>query len=252
MMPPPVIPVVEAQALTRDFAFGGATVHALRGVDLAVTPGEMVAVAGRSGSGKTTLLNLLGGIDRPTSGRVVLLGDREVSSMTEDGLVDLRRHEVAYIFQTFGLLPYLSAAENVEIPLRLRREEPRERDRRVLELLDLVGLAGRARHRPLEMSGGEQQRVAIARALAGDPKLLLADEPTGQLDSETALRIVLLLRDVMRWRDLTIVVATHDPQLLDVADRVKELRDGRFTDAARYEPVSRHSRPGAAPQPGAG
>ena len=224
----PVIPVVEAHSLTRDFAFGGATVHALRGVDMAVTPGEMVAVAGRSGSGKTTLLNLLGGIDRPTSGRVVFLGDREVSSMTEEDLVDLRRHHVAYIFQTFGLLPYLSAAENVEIPLRLRREEPRERDRRVLELLDLVGLADRAHHRPMEMSGGEQQRVAIARSLAGDPKLLLADEPTGQLDSETALRIVLLLREVMRWRDLTVVVATHDRHLLDVADRVLELHDGQL------------------------
>jgi len=224
----PVIPVVEAHSLTRDFAFGGATVHALRGVDMAVTPGEMVAVAGRSGSGKTTLLNLLGGIDRPTSGRVVFLGDREVSSMTEEDLVDLRRNHVAYIFQTFGLLPYLSAAENVEIPLRLRREEPRERDRRVLELLDLVGLADRAHHRPMEMSGGEQQRVAIARALAGDPKLLLADEPTGQLDSETALRIVLLLREVMRWRDLTVVVATHDRHLLDVADRVLELHDGQL------------------------
>src|SRR5205823_4364374 len=151
----PAVPTVEAIDVSRDFAFGGSVVHALRGVDLRVAPGELLAVAGRSGSGKTTLLNLLRGVDRPTSGRVLFKGTQEVSSMSEDELVGLRRRHVAYIFQTFGLLPYLSAAENVEIPLRLRHEAPGVRDQRVLELLDLVGLAGRAHHRPNELSGGE-------------------------------------------------------------------------------------------------
>ena len=225
-------PVVEAVGLTREYTIGGSTVRALRGVDLSVVEGELVAVRGRSGSGKTTLLNLLGGLDRPTSGRVLIEG-REVTAMSETELVDLRRHHVAFIFQTFGLIPYLSAAENVEIPLRLLRTEPLERDRRVLELLELVDLDDRARHRPMELSGGEQQRVAIARSLAGAPRLLLADEPTGQLDSETGHRIMELLRSVMRQRTLTAIVATHDPRILDVADRVLELRDGALVHDGR-------------------
>ena len=219
--------LVEAVGLVRDFVFGGATVHALRGVDLVVGVGELVAVRGRSGSGKTTLLNLLGGLDRPTAGRVLVEG-RDVTAMSEAELVELRRRHVAYIFQGFGLIPYLSAIENVEVPLRLVRAAPVERDRRALELLDLVGLAGRARHRPMELSGGEQQRVAIARAMAAEPRLLLADEPTGQLDSETGHRVMELLRAVMRERDLTAVVATHDPRILELADRVVELRDGEL------------------------
>ncbi len=217
--------VIEGIGLARDYRFGGSTVQALRGVDLAASRGELLAVRGRSGSGKTTLLNLLGGLDRPTRGRVLLDG-REISAMSETELLEVRRRHVSFIFQTFGLVPYLSAAENVEIPLRLLRAEPGERDQRVLELLELVGLAGRARHRPMELSGGEQQRVAIARALAGNPRVLLADEPTGQLDSETGHRVMELLRSVMRQRDLTAIVATHDPRILDVADRVVELRDG--------------------------
>ena len=148
--------------------------------------------------------------------------------MTEDELVDVRRRSVAFIFQAFGLVPILSAAENVEIPLRLVRAEARGRDRRVRELLELVGLGGRAKHRPHELSGGEQQRVAIARALANRPRILLADEPTGQLDSETGHVIMLLLRDVVRTEGVTAIVATHDPVMLDVADRIVELRDGEM------------------------
>jgi putative ABC transport system ATP-binding protein len=223
-------PVVEATGLTRDYPSGEGVVHALRAVDLVVERGQLVAVRGRSGSGKTTLLNLIGGLDRPTSGRV-RIADRDVAAMAEGELVELRRRHVSYIFQTFGLIPYLSAAENVEIPLRLVRAEPRERERRVAELLELVGLSGRAKHRPYELSGGEQQRVAIARALANEPALLLADEPTGQLDSETGHRIMELLRAVMETRRVTAIVATHDPQLLDVADRVVELRDGHLSEA---------------------
>ena len=221
--------VVEAIGVTRDYPSGDGVVHALRGIDLSVGRGQLLALKGRSGSGKTTLLNLLGGLDRPTSGRVILDG-RELSSMRESELVEVRRRSVAFIFQAFGLVPILSAAENVEVPLRLVRAPSRERDRRVEELLDLVGLGDRTRHRPHELSGGEQQRVAIARALANRPTLLLADEPTGQLDSETGHSIMQLLRSIVRHEGITAVVATHDPLMLDVADRVLELNDGRLME----------------------
>jgi putative ABC transport system ATP-binding protein len=220
-------PLLEAVDVVRDYPSGDTTIHALRGVSMAAEPGELVAVRGRSGSGKTTFLNILGGLDKPTSGRVIIDG-HEVSSMSEDELVGVRRRSVAFIFQSFGLVPILSAAENVEIPLRLVRTDPKARDARVRELLELVGLGGRAKHRPHELSGGEQQRVAIARALANRPRILLADEPTGQLDSETGHVIMTLLRDVVRTEGVTAVVATHDPVMLDVADRVLELRDGEL------------------------
>ena len=227
-------PILEAIDLVRDYPSGESIIHALRGVSLETWPGQLLAVRGRSGSGKTTLLNILGGLDRPTSGRVLIDG-REISAMTEDEMVDVRRRSVAFIFQSFGLVPILSAAENVEIPLRLVRTEARERDARVRELLELVGLGGRAKHRPYELSGGEQQRVAIARALANRPGILLADEPTGQLDSETGHMIMLLLRDVVRTEGVSAIVATHDPVMLDVADRTIELRDGELFE----EPLRR-------------
>ena len=221
--------MVVAESLTRDYPSGDSVIHALRGIDLSVGRGELMAVKGRSGSGKTTLLNLLGGLDKPTSGRVLVDG-MEVSGMTESQLVDFRRNTVAFIFQAFGLVPILSAAENVEIPLRLVRADPTVRDDRVMELLELVGLAERANHRPHELSGGEQQRVAIARALANRPKLLLADEPTGQLDSTTGHAIMATLRAVVRAEGVTAVVATHDPALLDLADRILEIQDGRIRE----------------------
>jgi putative ABC transport system ATP-binding protein len=224
-------PMVEALGLERDYPSGDTVLHALRGIDLRVGRGELLAVRGRSGSGKTTLLNLLGGLDRPTAGTVVIDG-HEVSSLSEDRLVEVRRRVVAFVFQSFGLVPILTASENVEIPLRLVHSEPRARDERVAHLLDLVGLAERARHRPHELSGGEQQRVAIARALANRPKLLLADEPTGQLDSETGHRIMLLLRSIVRSEGVTAIVATHDPMMLDVADRIVQLRDGQLLEQA--------------------
>ena len=222
-----VTPLVEAVELVRDYPVGDTVVHAVRSINLSIAPGELIAVRGRSGSGKTTLLNLLGGLDQPTSGRVVVDG-LEISSMSEDALVDVRRKTVAFVFQAFGLVPFLTAAENVEVPLRLVHASGRDRDARVATLLDVVGLADRAKHRPHELSGGEQQRVALARALANAPKLLLADEPTGQLDSDTGHVIMLLLRSIVRHEGITAVVATHDPLMLDVADRVFELRDGRF------------------------
>ncbi len=227
--------IIEAIDLSRDYPSGDSVVHALRGVNLSVGRGQLLAVRGRSGSGKTTLLNLLGGLDRPTTGRVLVDGT-EISGLGEEALVELRRTTVAFIFQTFGLVPILTAAENVEVPLRLVRADPFERDRRVEELLELVGLADRARHRPWELSGGEQQRVAIARALANRPKILLADEPTGQLDLETGHMIMTLLRTIVTVEGITTVVATHDPMMLDVADRVVELHDGELvppTDADR-------------------
>ena len=225
--------MVVAESLTRDYPSGDSVVHALRGISFSVGRGQLLAVKGRSGSGKTTLLNLLGGLDKPSGGQVVVDG-AEVSAMSERELVDFRRNTVAFIFQAFGLVPILSAAENVEIPLRLVRTDPAQRDERVMDLLDLVGLGERANHRPHELSGGEQQRVAIARALANRPKLLLADEPTGQLDSTTGHAIMATLRTVVRAEGVTAVVATHDPALLDLADRVLEIQDGRIREV---EPV---------------
>jgi putative ABC transport system ATP-binding protein len=229
--------VVETRDLVREYAVGGGVVRAVDGISLAVEPGQLVAVRGRSGSGKTTLLSLIGALDRPTSGSAHVVG-LPVSEMPEKELVAFRRRTIGFIFQAFGLLPILSAAENVEIPLRLVAEEPRARDSRVRELLEMVGLADRAGHRPFELSGGEQQRVAIARALANRPRLLLADEPTGQLDSHTGHDVMALIREIVVREGTTAIVATHDPALIDLADRVVELRDGRVVDGAgRVSPL---------------
>jgi putative ABC transport system ATP-binding protein len=216
-----------AQGVVRTYGEGASAVRALRGVDLDVAEGELLAIRGRSGSGKTTLLNLLGGLDAADGGRIVV-ADQEVTAMDGAGLARLRRDVVSYVFQSFGLLPMLSAAENIGVPLRLRKVPAAEREQRAHALLTLVGLEGHANHLPGELSGGQQQRVAIARALANAPKLLLADEPTGQLDSQTAQLIMALLSGVVRSEGVTAVVATHDPALLDIADRVLELRDGRL------------------------
>jgi putative ABC transport system ATP-binding protein len=218
-------PIAATEALDRDYATGDSVVHALQHVAVRIGRGELTVVHGRSGSGKTTLLNMLGGLDRPTRGRVWVDGE-EVSALGEEELVRLRREKIGFVFQAFGLIPILTAAENVEVPLRLQRELPAARTKRVGELLELVGLAGRARHRPHELSGGEQQRVAIVRALANRPSLLIADEPTGQLDSTNARTIMHVIRELVRSEGVSAVVATHDPLLLDVADRVVELRDG--------------------------
>lgn len=218
--------MITARGLTRTYGSAAAPVHALHDVSLDVAPGELVAVVGRSGSGKTTLLNLLGGLDRPDAGTVRVAGT-EVTDLDDDGLSTLRRDTVSYIFQTFGLLTALTAAENVGLPLRLRRTPVAERERRVALLLDLVGLDGHARQRPDELSGGQQQRVAIARALAGSPRVLLADEPTGQLDTETGLGVMALLRAVVESEGVTAVVATHDAVLMSLADRVLAISDGR-------------------------
>ena len=218
--------VLRGVGLGRRYGSGQTAVEALAGVDVEVRAGRLTVVRGPSGSGKTTLLNLLGGLDRPTSGRV-LLGDDVLSELSEAELAAARRDRIGYVFQNFGLIPVLSAAENVEVPLRLRRMERGQRDERVAEVLELVGLTRHAGQRPGELSGGQQQRVGVARALVARPEVLIADEPTGQLDSETAERIMDLMLEVTRIRGTATVVATHDPLLISRADEVLELRDGR-------------------------
>ncbi|MDX6364641.1 ABC transporter ATP-binding protein [Streptomyces sp. NPDC058274] len=221
--------MVRVENVHRSYGTGAAAVHALRGVSFEVPRGELVALKGRSGSGKTTLLNLVGGLDTADEGSISVDG-RELARLDENGLLELRRDRIGFVFQSFGLIPILTAAENVGVPLRLRRTEPREREERVELLLSLVGLADHAAQRPGELSGGQQQRVAIARALANNPALLIADEPTGQLDAETGIAVMELLRAVVRSERVTALVATHDATLLGLADRVLELSDGEIVE----------------------
>ena len=222
---------VRARGLTRRYRDGRHERLALAGVDLDVRPGEYVVVFGRSGAGKTTLLNLLGGLDRPDEGTVELdgadLDGIALGGLGRDRLAGLRRDRIGFVFQTFGLLAELTAAENVEVPLRLRRTPADERDARVRAALELVGLGLRGRHFPEQLSGGEQQRVAVARALVAEPPLVLADEPTSQLDAANSHAIAALLRELVDTRGLTAVVATHDPIVVAAADRTIELDDGR-------------------------
>jgi putative ABC transport system ATP-binding protein len=220
--------IVSVSGVTRTFR-GGVPVHALRGVSLTIRRGHLVALVGRSGSGKTTLLNIIGGLDSPDAGEVSVAG-RDVTRMSQRDRAMLRRGTVSFIFQSFGLIPMLSAAENIGIPLRIAAKSARERDRRVQLLLSVVGLEEHARQRPNELSGGQQQRVAIARALACQPELLIADEPTGQLDSDTGRQIMRLLRTVVQAEGITALVATHDSALLELADDVLHLEDGLLVD----------------------
>jgi putative ABC transport system ATP-binding protein len=217
--------LIEVDGLWRTYASSAGEVHALRDISLSVDRGELVALVGRSGSGKTTLLNCIGGLDQPTAGTVAINGS-VVTSMNEDQRTQLRRDELAFIFQTFGLVPMLSARENVGLPLRLRKAPVEQREQRVAHLLDLVGLANHAEQRPSELSGGQQQRVAIARALANSPRLLIADEPTGQLDAETGATIMALLQSVVRSEGMTAIISTHDQSLQAMADRSIRLADG--------------------------
>ena len=217
--------VVRAEGLTRTYGSGDTATRALRDVSVDVGAGEFVVVRGPSGSGKTTLLNLIGGLDHPTSGRV-FIGGTDVTDAPADTWVTLRRTTVAYVFQAFALIPYLSAAENIELPLRIAGASIAERRERVADLLDVVGLGGHANQRPGELSGGQQQRVGLARALANRPRLLIADEPTGQLDSGTAAAMMALISDLVHQQGVAAIVSTHDPAMAAVADRVIELVDG--------------------------
>ncbi len=224
-LPPADGVLLDARGLVRDFRSGDGVVHVLRGLDLTVRRGAIVGITGRSGAGKTTLLNILGALDRPDAGSVVIDGVR-LDALDESGLVRMRRETVSHVFQASSLVPILSAAENVEIPLRLRGTAPAARDARVAEMLEGVGLGRRAAHRPEELSGGEQQRVAVARALAGRPAIVLADEPTAQLDHDTSRAIAALLRRAVIDDGVTLLLTSHDPTLLEIADEVLELREG--------------------------
>lgn len=213
---------LRGESLRRSFGAGVGRVDVLSGLDIVVEPGALTVVTGRSGAGKTTLVNILGGLDRPDSGRV-LLDDEVLSEASRERLLELRRTRIGMVFQDFGLIPVLTAAENIEVPLRLAREEPRRRDARVAELLERMGLSRHARHLPSQLSGGQQQRVGIARALAAAPTVVLADEPTAQLDQETAASVLDLLVDLTRERGLAMLVTTHDPLVVARADQVIHL-----------------------------
>ncbi len=226
-------PTVDVQEVNRAFHTAGTTVHAVREVSFEVAHGEFLAIVGRSGSGKTTLLNLIAGLDKPDSGSVLVAGE-DITRYNDRQMTEFRRHTIGFVFQSFGLLPLLSAAENVELALRIAGTGLRARSRRTDELLEQVGLGPRAGHRPYELSGGEQQRVAVARALANAPPLLIADEPTGELDSATGAQIFQLLRDVAD-SGVTVITATHDPFVIDHVDRVIEMDDGAVTDTAHVE-----------------
>ena len=218
-------PIISSRELTRVFGTGEKAVVAVDCVTLDILTGEIVGFTGRSGSGKTTLLNLLSGLDRPTSGNVYFQG-QEISTLDEAGLTKLRRHKIGFVFQSFGLMPLLSAEENVELPLHLSGLGWRERRGRALQALELVGLRSRARHRPYELSGGEQQRTSIARALVTEPEVVFADEPTGELDTTTAHSIAEILRDIAIKQGSTVLIATHDPIMAGICDRTMELVDG--------------------------
>ena len=220
-------PIIRTESLTRVYHIGTRRVEALRGVDLAVAPGTLVALRGRSGSGKTTLLNCIGGLDRPTSGRVWFEG-QDVSRLSERKRVRLRRRRIGFVFQSFGLLPTYSASENVDLMLRLAGVRRRQRRQRVEEVLGLVGLQKWANHRPFELSGGQQQRLAIARAISTRPALILADEPTGELDSATGQQVLMLLRRIVDQEGATVLIATHDLTVDQFADEVHHLQDGVF------------------------
>jgi putative ABC transport system ATP-binding protein len=219
--------LVTATNLARTFLIGSEEVHAVHDVNLEIVSGKLLAITGRSGSGKTTLLNLLAGLDTPTSGTVFFEG-QDLSKLAERELTELRRHRIGFVFQSFGLLPLLSSFENVELPLRIAKWDTDERRRRTELCIDQVGLSARSRHRPYELSGGELQRLAIARALVHQPSLILADEPTGELDLATGQAIYKLLKDISSQENVGIVVATHDVLMAEIADEIKEISDGTF------------------------
>ena len=223
--------VVETEDLWRVYKTGAQEVAALRGVSLKVEPGRFTVVMGRSGSGKTTLLNCIGGLDHPTSGIVRVFG-RDISGLNDKQLTQWRREQVGFVFQSFGLLPTLSAYENVELMLRIAGVGGRERRERALYCLDLVGLRRWVQHRPYEMSGGQQQRVAIARSLANSPRLILADEPTGELDSTTAREILGLFRRVVEEEHVTLLMVSHDPLVNEYVDEVVRLKDGQIVEGS--------------------
>ncbi len=224
--------IVSVRGLTRDYPQGEHTVHALRGVSLDIEPGEFTVLMGPSGSGKSTLLNLIGGLDKPTAGSVTIEG-ADLASMTPGERSDLRRDRLGFIFQAYNLIPVLTAAENAEFVLQLQGKSASERRARAYETLAQVGLEGMEGRRPNELSGGQQQRVAVARAIAGDPALVLADEPTANLDSTTSDELIATMRRLNTEFGVTFVFATHDPKVMEAASRVVRLVDGEIAEDTR-------------------
>jgi putative ABC transport system ATP-binding protein len=227
--------LIELEGITKRYVMGDVEVHALRGVSLAIETGDFVAIMGSSGSGKSTLMNLLGCLDRPTSGRY-LLGGREVSRLGRNELADIRNRTLGFVFQSFNLLARTSALENVELPLIYADVGGRERRRRAKAALERVGLGDRLDHHPSQLSGGQQQRVAIARALVSEPKVILADEPTGNLDSRTSIEIMALFQQLGR-SGITVILVTHEPDIAEFASRVIVVRDGRVQSDKVRAPV---------------
>ncbi len=225
--------IIRTEDLQRVYRSRGREVHALRGLSLTIPIGEYVAFQGRSGSGKTTLINCIGGLDRPTAGEVYFRG-RAVSKLPEREITRLRRVEYSFVFQSFALLPTFSAYENVELPLRIQGLPRRERRERTMRCLSIVGLAKWAKHRPYEMSGGQQQRVAVARALVTRPEVILADEPTGELDSSTGRQIMSLFQTISIEENVTVVMVTHDPIVTEYASLVYHLSDGQVSDMIEH------------------
>ncbi|MGI5894152.1 MAG: ABC transporter ATP-binding protein [Candidatus Merdivicinus sp.] len=227
-MPQKETPIIRTEALCRTFPSSGGEVHALRDVTLEIQPGKLTILNGKSGSGKTTLINLLGALDRPTSGKI-FFEDQELSALSEPARDKIRRSRIGIVFQSVALISTMTALENVEFGLRVAGFPASERRKRALECLDLVGLLKRASHLPQEMSGGEQQRVAIARAIAHRPAAIFADEPTAQLDSTMGLQVIAVFKKLIETQGATIIMTTHDPDLMQIADCVYTLHDGVLT-----------------------
>ncbi len=229
--------LISLQELTKTYSLGENTVHALRGVSLDIDPGEFVAITGPSGSGKSTMMHILGCLDRPSSG-TFLLGGRDVSNLTRDELADIRNRQIGFVFQGFNLLPRTTALENVEVPLLYSRPvlASAERRGRALQALTAMGLADRAEHHPSQLSGGQQQRVAIARALVNEPSLLLADEPTGNLDTKTSLEVMQIFQQLRETRGITVVLITHEPDIAAYGTRIISVRDGRIVSDRTNRP----------------
>ncbi len=223
--------MIKLENVVRTYQLGKTQVEALRGVDLQINRGEFVAIMGPSGSGKSTLMHLLGALDRPTDG-ILLLNGQDIVQDSRNVLAELRSRKVGFVFQMFNLIPTLSALDNVEFPMMFAGTPRKERRSRAQRLLELVGLEGRLRHKPSELSGGERQRVAIARALANDPEILLADEPTGNLDSKSGKQIMELLARLNEERGMTLIVVTHDPAIANYAQRTIQILDGQIQDLA--------------------
>ncbi|MDE2818935.1 MAG: ABC transporter ATP-binding protein [Chloroflexota bacterium] len=224
-------PVIRANDITRNLKLGSHFVHALRGVNLEILPKEMVGIIGPSGSGKSTLLGIIGGLDSPTDGRIEIDGV-DITRMSENQLTDIRNRKIGFIFQFFNLIPTLTALENVALPIEFAQVPRHKPNRRAMELLDMLGLGDRFHHRPNELSGGQQQRVAIARALANDPPILLADEPTGNLDTVSGDTVMEALNRIRAEKGTTVVLVTHDRSLASQMDRVLTLVDGVIVDGA--------------------